>query len=78
MPTQDVTGRVVARASEFILKMRTRIDEAIPLGPNQTELTQKELQDNFSRMNPAQREQFAISQGGTDMAMEILNGATQK
>lgn len=78
MAKQDVTGRAVTRASEIVLKIRARLEDVIPLGPDKTELTPKELQDNYQKMTPAQRELLAISQGGTDMAMEILNGTTQK
>ena len=73
MPTQDVTGRVVTRASEFILKMRTRIDEAIPLGPDKVEVTPKELRKTYDQMTPEERMTFATAQGGIEDAMEMMD-----
>ncbi len=77
MPTQDVTGRVASRASEFVLKMRTRINEAIPLGPAKVEVTPKELQKTYDQMTPEERMSFATAQGGIEDAMEMMNASQE-
>lgn len=73
MAEQDITGRAVARASEIVLKIRARLDELIPLGPDKVEVTPKELRKTYDQMTPEERMAFATAQGGIEDAMEMMN-----
>lgn len=73
MATQDITGRAVTRASEIVLRIRTRLDEIIPLGPDKVEVTPKELLKTYDNMTPDERKNFATAQGGIEDAMEMMN-----
>ncbi len=76
MATQDVTGRAVTRAAEIVLRIRTRLEEAIPLGPDKVEVTPKELRKTYEQMTPEERMSFATAQGGIEDAMEMMDGST--
>ena len=76
MAEQDVTGRAVTRAADMIVKIRSRINAAIPLGPDKTEVTPTELRKTYDQMSPGERAALAASQGGIEEAMEIMNGPT--
>ena len=71
---QDVTGRVVQRASAMVASIREKLDQAVPLGPTKVEVTPKELRSRYGSMTPDERIAFAASQGGIENAMEMLNG----
>jgi hypothetical protein len=74
MPNMDLTGRAVTKAAEKIFAIRSRLEDAIPLGPTQVEVTPAELKKNYATMTPQERQNFAISQGGIEEAMEMMNG----
>jgi len=73
MPELDVTGRAVRRATEQILKIRTKIKEVVPLGPDKMSITPTEMKKSYDQMTPEERAALAASQGGIDMALEMVN-----
>lgn len=76
MPTTDITGRAVTRATEIVMRIRQSVEAAVPLGPNKVQVTPKELQKSYSTMTPDERQAFATSQGGIEDAMEMMNAST--
>ena len=75
MPKQDITGRAVSRAMARLGPIKARLQAEIPLGPNKAEVTQKEMLKNFQAATPAERQLLAASMGGTDTALEVLDGS---
>ena len=71
---RDITGRAVQRATARLGVIKARLQAEIPLGPNNVELTKKELMDQYASATPEQRAIFAASMGGTDTALGVLNG----
>ena len=78
MAERDITGEAVMRATEMVMKIRSVIDEKIPLGPNKVQVTPDEIEKNYANMNPEERQAFAASQGGIEDALEMMNGTVPR
>ena len=70
---RDITGRAVQQSARIVQRVMDRVQQKVPLGPSQVNMSREELRTEMSRMRGEPMMRLAEILGD-DEVMNILRG----